>query len=62
MKRRVLYIPEPTGAGIVRLRKVEVPATGLDAIPELAARIEQQLRRLEKRYGLPSPTPRRTRQ
>jgi hypothetical protein len=62
MKRRTLYIPEPTGAGITRLRKVELPPTGIDALPELVARIEQHVTRLEKRYGLPSPTPRRPRQ
>jgi len=61
-RRRVTYIPERTGAGIVRLRKVELPATGIGAIPEMLAemlaRVDRQLTRLEQRRLARRPAPR----
>ena len=57
-RRRVTYIPERTGAGIVRLRKVELPATGVDGLREIARHLDQvipsldrRLAALEQRYG-----------
>jgi hypothetical protein len=46
------------------IREVELPATGPEALPEMLAKLDQQLARLERRYGLtpPAPHPRGPRQ